>query len=330
MKKALYILPVLILLSFFIPKYALATALPTSMSIISAKAVRNTVIPGDIAFVFHYNLVYTPPPYPTDSATNTILIRLYDTNGTTLLSSSVPYNYFDYGYGQGMGLFYFAVDPTGGMAKAYIINISGSAAFFDPLPAPYSYTLTSSDYSSLTLQVDNQALMTSYILASCTILEIARPLYPLHGATDSGIVLSAIGENYFRGALPGIQSIAPTLFFTQSFVPTSTNITYTDNLSTTYGGRLTGTDIMTSFNNWGTSLGTTGTFLFGLLFFGVCVALMIWTSRRNWGVEPGILGSGIILTAGAVLLGDTMMTLRIIMGFVAGILVMYMLFFKKA
>lgn len=301
---------------------------PDSMSIVSAKVVRNTVEPGDMAIVFHYNLAYAD--YPDTPASQTMMFRLYSPDGLTLLATAVPYVFFSFGYGNGVSSFYFNADTAPTWGQAYLINIAGSPAYFETLPEPYYYTITSADYSGVTDKSGNQELMKSYILTVCDALETAYLSITLKGSTDVGMVLTATGEAYFRGAVPGLASIAPSLFFTQFYVPKPIPVEYDATLQESYTGRLDDSDLMSGFDAIGEKAGVTGQTVGAFAMILLAIGLLIFTNYKGWGSEPGVVGAGIILTLGAVLLGDAVMTIRFIMALIAGILIFYQLFLKKA
>ena len=328
MKQLLSILTLLIALFLMQQPVAVyAIEPPSSMSIVSVQVVRNTVFDGDMAIVFHYNIIPFDD-YPDEPASDTIIFRLYDPDATTLLASTIPYVFFTNGYGNGVASFYFETAPEWGLQ--YKLNIVGSPAFFDPLPDPYNYTISSSAYSSSENQTVNQELMASYIISVSRQLELAYPTVTLHGSTDTGIVLSASGEYYFRGAVPGIQSIAPSLFLTQFYVPDPQYMDTSLAQTETYAERLTGTDIMNGFTAIGDEIGIPGDAVAGGGVFICAVGLIVLTSRKGWGVAPGIIAASVLLGLASVVLGGGAMVLRIVLALIAGILIMFLLFFKRS
>lgn len=333
MNKIIRIGVVLMVLALvLIPTTAYALEPPDNILITSTQVVRNTVEVGDIAIGFYFNTDYGT--YPSDiPASEAVILRLYDTDNLTLLSTGSPYIIFDYGYGPQVSGFYFDADTVTALGltwgQPYVLNVTYSEAFLDS-PPEKSYILTSADYSTTTDMSENQVLFASWVLAVCTQLEATRPDYTLHGSTDVGVVLTAVGEAYFRGAIQGIQSIAPSLFFLQFATPEVIDISYTANLTSTYGGRLTGTDFMRGLDRIGTHLGITGDFVITLMFFVSAIAMVIFTSYKGWGAEPGMLMGGNWLTMGALLAGNTLIVLRIVLAFIAGIMLLYVLLFRRA
>lgn len=304
----------------------LATELPDSISVVSVFVARNTVVDGDMAIVFHYNIEYET--YPDDPASDTIIFRLYDPTGTYILASKSPYVYFNNGYGNGVASFYFEESPTWGLQ--YKINITGSPVFFDPLPSEYNYAIPNSSYCSSSNQSVNQEFMASYIITVCEQLQIAYEDYTLYGSTDTGVVLSSLGELYFRGAIPGIQSMAPSLFLTQAYVPETEYIDTDLGQADTYAERLEDTDIMEGLDAIGDEAGIPGEAVAGGGVFIVCIGAVIFTTRKGWGVNPGLIVSAILLAASAVILGGANMVVGIVLALIAAILIFFMIFFKRS
>lgn len=328
---SIFTLLVMALVVFSFPAQAIDP--PDSITIYSAKIVRNTAEDGDWSIAFHYGLNYAD--YPETAASETFIFRLYSADGSTLLSSTAPYVYFNYGYGQGAGSFYFDPDTVTALGLVwgtdYRIDIVGSPAFFDPMPTPYTYVLTSSDYSSVTSQEDNQEQMKSYILSVCRRLEAVYTDIQLQGSTDAGTVLTAIGESYFRGAIPGIASIAPTLFFTQFYIPESQDIDYDNTLAEGYEERLEDSDVMQGADAAGAKiLGISGKELAAGFFFILAIAAVIFTNAKGWGVEPGLLVAGMLITCGSLLLGGPVATFGFVLAFVCGIIGLFILIAKRA
>lgn len=333
MRKLIKISAVLLAIIFpLVPSPAFALEPPEEIYFNSVQVVRNTVESGDIAIAFYFNTSYET--YPTDvSASDAVIIRLYDTDGSTLLATGSPYSLFDGGYGPQVSGFYFDADEVAALGltwnQPYVINITYSEAYVEE-PPEEEYEITTADYSTPTDQEENQLAFTSWIFGICDNLETARPLYTLHGSTDAGVVLTDIGELYFRGALEGIQSVAPSLFFLQFITPSAVSVNYTANMTSFYGGRLTGTDVMTGFERIGAHLGVTGDFALATFFFIVAICLVLFTSYKGWGAEPGLLMAGNWLTMGALLAGNEVMVLRMVLAFLAGIMLFYVMLFRRA
>jgi hypothetical protein len=329
MKRLLLAVSLAILLLLLAVTPALALDTPDSMTVVSAGVFRNCAEDGDMVVVFQYNIDYDD--FPDDiTATSSILLRFYSVDGLALLAAKSPYSFFNYGYGIGISGFYFSAAEAPVWGLAYKINVAGNPAFYSTLPSPAFYTLETTDYSTSDNKEQNQALLTSYILSCCEVIEQAYPAYILQGATDVGTVLTALGEVYIRAAVPGAATLAPQLFFTQLYTPEVIETDYSLDMAEEYSHGLDGTDLEVGFNRLGEYAGISGQTVAAIIIVIIAIGLIAFASYKGWGVEPGMIGAGIIISAGALVLGDAVFIMRIIMGFIGGLLVMNRLWLKKA
>ena len=327
---AIILIPLMAIVFIATPVYALEP--PDDISINSVQVIRNTAEDGDMTFLYYFDTDYVSYP-ETPSAGNSVILRLFDTDGVTLIATGSPYTLFDRGYGPQVSSFYFDADTVSELGltwgQQYIINITMSEAYLASPPEEI-YMLGSVDYSDTTDQDENQIILASWIFEVCDDLHEARVDYLLYTLTDMGVVLTSIGELYFRGAIPGLQSMSPDLFYFQYTVPEAADIEYTANMTSVYGGRLDDTDFMTGFDRIGEQLGVSGGFAIAMFFVIIAVAILIFTTYKGWGAEPGLLMGGNWLTLGALLAGNSVMVLRIIIAFIAGIMLLYVMLFRRA
>lgn len=324
------LMPLIALVLIATPAYALEP--PDDISIDSIQVIRNTAEDGDIAFLFYFDTDYVSYP-ESPSADDSVILRLLDTDGITLIATGSPYSLFDHGYGPQVSSFYFDADTVSSLGltwgEQYTISITFSEAYITSPPVE-NYMIAANDYSDTTDQDENQVILASWVLEVCDDLHEARADYLLYILTDSGVVLTTIGELYFRGAIPGLQSMSPDLFYFQYTTPEVTEIEYTANMTAVYGGRLDDTDVMTGFDRIGDQLGISGGFVIALFFVIIAIAILIFTTYKGWGPEPGLLMGGNWLTLGALLAGNTVMVLRIVIAFIAGIMLLYVMLFRRA
>lgn len=309
---------------------ALALIAPTSMTVSSVRAFRNIAVAGDMVIVFHYKMQYTS--YPSTPASSSVVFRLYDPAGVTLLSSSVPYAFSSFatnGYGDGISAFYFSTALT--WNQAYQVNIYGYPAYFSPAQT-FTYTMATSEYSSAIDTSDSQADMYNYMIDLCTALKLVYPSVSLTGTTDTGVVFTSYGESYFRGSVPGIQAMCPQLFFSQVYIPeTMPVVTYNSTIQDAATNKLLGSDLMTGGDRIGAFFGgVSGYFVFGVLTFVLCIVVCVICMRKDWGIEVGLGISAVVVVCAALLLGSILFTLTMIgaLGAAAGI--MWILFMKRA
>ena len=327
-------LAVFLLLGLSMPVFAQDAPDSLSITASSVKAFRNLVETGDFAVVFHWKAFYADYTTLTVPGSDSIVLRLYSANGT-LMATSYPYVFspFEtYGYGDGISAFYFPASANTTWLQAYEINIAGLPAYFSPIPTPVNYTMVNNDYSTATTQAEARSDFYNTIIGLCNDFNTIYPDHSLKASTDSGVVLSSDGETYFRGAIPGIQSMCPQLFLVQVYTPTAmTIVPYNTTLADAYTARLEGTDVMRGLDRIGTAMGgVDGMVIVGVLLFLLCIALCIFCMIKGWGLEPGLIGSGGIMITGALLVGDFVFTLVMIGGFISAMGIMYVMVFKRA
>ena len=311
---------------------ALAVESPSGIEVESIMVFRNVAESDDMAVIFHYNITYNGT-YPSTPASKTIAFRLYSSNGTDLLSTNKPYVFAAFGsngYGSGVSCFYFSGSANITWGSAYRLNILGLPAYFEEPPS-YTYVLSAGDYFASESYIINREEFYDYIM---DISETLATVYDveLTVSTGSTNVLSELGENYFRGAIRGIQAMCPQLFLFQVYVPEEIPVEdYDMSLGETYSQRLVGTDFMAGFDRMGTHLGgISGKFVFGIAVFAGCMGICIFTMRKGWGIEPGMLASAVIGVCAAILVGDWIFAMVMIGSLVAVMGVAWAIIGKRA
>lgn len=316
------------------PALAYITA-PTSLTISNIKVFRNLAESGDVLVMFHYSMPYASDNYSTTPASASIIFRMVDSDNVTVLQTGAPFvNPFfgSNGYGEGDGSFYFAASDNYTWDEATKISIIESPGYFSP-SANTTYTLTLSDYVTVTTQETNREALKNYVLLECDILasDYSATGIILKSSSDAGIILSVYGELYYRGVVPGLQSLCPGLFFLQTVTPELITIdAYDMSLQTTLTDRLATDDLGRGFTRMGTLLNMSGAAFAGLLVFMGTIVAAILTARKGWGVEPG-LGIGAVATiAVALLIGGGIFAFVMIASLCAGIGIVYLVQLKRA
>ncbi len=334
MAKVKYTIPflVILLLMIFPSSVFAADDSPDSITISNVQAFRNLAESGDVLILFHYSMPYTT--YPDTYASDSIIYRLMNTDNTTVLQTSQPYvyPYFDSnGYGEGVGSFYFTASDNLTWGLAYNIDM-----FTNVLLTPYiiqSYTIDTTDYVTETTQTDNRDLVEQWVFLESDGLEAdySDTGIILITTSDVGLILSPYGEAYFRGAIPGLQSLAPELFFIQTMVPEVMSVTpYDLSVGDTYADRLVGDDLGEGFDNMPGIFGMNKYAFWGLGICGLTIAACVWCSRKGWGIEIG-LGTGVL--AGiclSLLIGDVIFGIIMLGSLGAAIGIVYLLILRKA
>jgi hypothetical protein len=197
-----------------VPTFAATLPPDSDPEILSMKVYRNLRETGDWLVVIYANIPYATPP--DDPVTEVYLWQLIDTDGATVLGSTVGFAYVSSGYGYNVYSLYFSADASLEWQPdpPYTLTLKGNplAGFADP--PLYNYTITNEDYTLFSLPDDVRTELAADVLA------IADDLHEKWGLTDTSLVnedetgrtLSIYGQSFFRGAIYGIQALAPALF----------------------------------------------------------------------------------------------------------------------
>lgn len=312
---------------------AYAIDAPDDLSIPKHKVFRNLAETGDFLIVFEYE--FATDNYSDTPASESLIFRLYDIDGTSLLQSASPYVYPYYesnGYGTGVSAFYFgASDSPPAWESTLTIEIMGVPAFFSTTVSE-KYTLTESDYLSETTQEANQDALYDFVLLEADRLtaDYEATGVILKSSSDSNLVLSTYGESYFGNAISGLSQLCPDLFFIQVYIPEQMSTSYNMTLQTTLTNRLASDDIGKGFTRLGSKIGTSGAFAAAAVTFALTMLLCIWTTKKGWGLEIGMLGSAIVGTFMAILVGNVVFTILMILALLAGMGIVYLILFKRS
>ena len=258
---------------------------------------------GDFAFVFHYNIHYAEEDQPDDPANKLFTFRLLDTNGIDHLAAIVPYVYYNSGYDQGCAAFYFTADEIEekemSWESAYIVRISGNPEYFSSPPLT-SRTLVTSDYSQVETQEENQTLLGNYVLNVAAQLETNWDTQLLYPAT-LGTVLYSTGETYFRGAIPGIQAMAPQIFAIQTSAPEYGETAWEEAQGKAYEERFAGTWVGDSLEALGDLFHVKWNVMTSMIILGEIIGIAIWCQVKYGNVKPLSISSDILIISGTVL-----------------------------
>lgn len=271
----------------------LPSATPTIESI---NIFRNVLGTGDWLAIIYENTPYTTTPStPYDDA---FIWRLIDTDNVTELAQSLGYNYHALGYGYNIISFYLNAGNVTAKGIEWLdalkLRLSGTPLAFAS-PPTYTYDISVADYNASTVSLDVQDDISSLILTLAADLDSK---WGLTGAATSllvndetGTTLSVYGQAFFRGAIYGVQSMAPSAFPVQissiELIDRTWTGTYTTNLSTQYGGL--------SYIDTGIAAGKSmldvSYNLFGLILtLLICLGLIF----SNWYLAGGNLWRGFI------------------------------------
>jgi hypothetical protein len=227
-----------------------------------------------IIWTSHVNYATTPgTPF-----NETFVWRLMNLDGVSTMGSTTGYVYQDDGYGLNCFGMYWpaATAPTWG--TVYTLKLSGNPANFTTPPI-YNFALNSSDYTTLTTQSDNQLDLSVKVLAIANTLTTTWALpagYGLVTQEATGNALSTYGQLVFRGAIYGVQALAPYAFAekinTINVTDRSWNTTYQTQLQSQWSGTWVETAKNASISFFGTGWDLLGVILLGALCIGLLIA----------------------------------------------------------
>lgn len=294
-----FLVAIIGVLAFSTPVYADTPDPDTPPTVDRIRVYRNLLETGDFLIVWEANIPYAV--LPDTPVTETFIWRLIDTDGVTVLGITIGYAYNDDGYGYNVYSMYFdtAEAPTWG--QAYTLRLTGNPAVFTTPPI-YNFSVSASDYTSLTGSNENQVALAAEILYLAGDLNIRWALatdYRLTIETETGTALSIYGEDVFRGSIPGVQALAPTAF---RFVITdvqaadrSWNTTYISELENQWASTWVETARNASRDLLGTDYDLTS---IGLLF-ALCVGLIITNISLTGDHWNGLIDSVFVLIIAA-------------------------------
>jgi hypothetical protein len=218
-----------------------------------------------------------------------------DADGTTQLKAVAPYTYVDSGYGYGVAWIYFTAAETTsyGLDSAdssnYSVRLSGNPTVESGWAGDPPVTSAGIDYW--------QTEGTTSVLVALRVLYYADQLELLWAidmieATPEGNKLATLGEEYFVNAIPGLRTIAPSVFSYSSYDPLYPDVDYTrvfGGTVTSGTGTVSGSPVTLAEGSNTINVTATGTFVVEL-FAGT-----IGTATNNTGT---ITGSPIDLVSG--------------------------------
>ncbi len=288
---------------------------------------RNLLVTGDTLIYADYNLPYAS--LPTESAGDTYVFRILAANGTEV-GAVTPYagSTFNRGYNEGVFGIYFESGITWG--AAYTIRLSESPAYFAS-PTYWNIEVPAESWTALTDQDDNQSELTDNIISAAERLEGNYENTTLVEAGPDGPVLSSpTGENYFRGAISGIQYMAPGAFWMSAVSDADlTPHVWTTTQFDTYAQRFNGTWVGNDTARTAEQTGLTDQSVMALFFAcPVCVGSVILSSVKYKKTEPGFLVACLVIIA-TTLMGwfPTAITASLLQ--LCSIYISYVIFFSR-
>lgn len=219
-------------LGLAIPAYANAEPVEMTNALHDIQIFKDLLVTGDFLAIVPYDIPFTT--IPDEPINQTFIFSMWD--GATQNGTALAYPYHDKGYGTGIVSFYF---PTGTTWEyAYTFRVQENPTYY-PAALYWDFTIGASNYAS---DSDQAAALRAKILDIGADLSTDYTIDLLTTA-EGQTVLSTYGELYFLNAVPGIQSMAPTLFYLQMRSPDYTKRSWTYTLAQSMQTRYSGTFI---------------------------------------------------------------------------------------
>lgn len=309
----------------------MATVQPLSTpTIVSIHANRNLLVTGDVLFYGDYDIPYNSTALPTELAATTYAFSLFE--NTTEIGGITPYSYgenFDKGYNHGVFGLYFEDEITWG--NTYFIRLSQSPAYFTT-PLSWDFPITTSAYTVANDTAANQDELTSLIIEAAQRMETYYENTTMVEPGPSRTVLtSPVGENYFKGAIPGLLSMAPNLFYVQAAAGGTdlTPHTWTTAQFDTYAGRFNGTWVGNDTAAIAGEFGVLPSEMMGLMFISpLAIGMVIFSAIRLRKVEAGYICACLVIIMGG-LLGWFPAAIESSLLQLAGIYCAYVIFYSR-
>lgn len=272
-------------------------------SIEATNIYRNLRETGDNLFLIYANIPYAS--LPDTPVTETFIWRLIDTDNTTELGSTVGTAYNDDGYGFNVYSMYFTAAEVTALGivwgTSYTIRLSGNPAVFDTPPV-YNFTINAAQYSSLTVTAEVQVELAQRILNIAADLESKWGLTAsesLLTQNETATVLSIFGEAFFRGAINGLQALAPTVFSIVIRAIDLDDRTWTTEYAENVTGQWGGTWVETAQEAGKTLFGTSYDLLSIIILLVGCGGLLIGNLMLTGDHWNGLVDVAILSIIGA-------------------------------
>ena len=203
------------------PAYADTPDPDATPTVVQINVYRNMRVSGDMLVLIYANIPYGA--IPDQPVTETFIWSMLGADNVTEVGSTVGYAYNvgthqDDGYGYNVYSMYWDSGNVTALGIAgnlnYTIRLAGNPAVFDT-PPEYNFTISITDYSTETVQANVQTELAGRIITIANDLNVRWGLtatYSLLIEEETGPKLSIYGQAFFRGAIYGLQALAPGAF----------------------------------------------------------------------------------------------------------------------
>ena len=263
---------------------------------------RNVLETGDFLIIVYENTPYAS--IPDIDYSDAFVWRWMDTDHSTELAQAVGYDYHDNGYGYNIISFYLDASETPIWGLGYYLTLSGTPSNFED-ELKYTYSIEANSYSSLTDSSEVKAAIANQILTIAKDLDNKWNLdtdSSLISESETGTVLSLYGQAFFRGAIYGVQSMAPGAFPLIIDDITATDRTWSTDYVDLLVAQYSGTYIETALTAGESLLAVDYNLMGILLILGLCLTVIL----ANWYLSGGNLWKGFIDATPPLVIGARM------------------------
>lgn len=229
----------LVLLLVLMPTHpVLAVVNPTDTSIMAAKVFQNIFVDDDWLVFVRYDVNYETDP--DESADETFLVALYDTDGSTLLYQRAL-NY----YGHNIITIYLTPAQTADLTwgNEYVIKVMGNPSVFETLTEGVNMATrslsASEDYISGDMD-DSREDLGVYCINTAKVLGASWS--PTVDLVTTGDKLNSAGVIVFNAAIPGLYTAIPGIYETAVAPPELEGVERTIILTGTISGDFTASE----------------------------------------------------------------------------------------
>ncbi len=337
---ALLILLLILTLSMALPVYAISSTY-TLLQLNQCDAYHylteaydpNDTTKYDMAFFIDFTITYAETPI--EPISDTFIIRLMDTDGTTEITSVTPYAFFDNGYNRGVAYIHLTSDQVAAAGIAYedalVIRLDGNPLASWSESTPSATPLTTINWSNTSTQGATRLVVEAKIRALASALQTSwnNSGYILLSNYASGGVLTTVGESYFSVVISNLSDIAPGVLGATNVEPEYIDRVYEDNTEDAIITDITDTPLDLTGLATAIKPGLDPIVITSLLALAVLVYVGIRTRNSTQNYKPIILVSIpviVILTR----MHFIAMWLTILLAFVAGVMIFYTFFYEKS
>jgi hypothetical protein len=338
-QKLLRILAVTLILSILLlgvisPVYAISST-PDILHINQCDAYQYLKESGDMGFFIDFTITY--PATPVEPISDTYVVKLMNTDGTTEITSTIPYAFFNNGYNRGVSFVYLTAGEVTTLGISYgdalVIRLDGNpAASWDgAVPSAPIFTLANTNWSTASTQGQTRLVVEAKIRSLASGLQTSwnDPNFIMITNYASGSVLTTNGESYFSVVIPDIGIIAPNVLSSIEVAPEYIDRQYTDTNEQNIQTGIAGTALdMTNLANV-IYPGLDPIVITSILALVVIVFIAMKTRDATQNYKPIVLVTIpviVILTK----LGWISMMLMVLLVFLSGVLIFYTFFYEKS